>query len=148
MATLKVKIEESVLIENERYNNKRVVEIESIDEVFKRVVTCPASATTTLAVFNAAVSGADGAINIGDSRYIRITNLASTSVELAVVGSATLYQVKLDSDQSHILGSADDLMLAEADTSPSFGSMADLASIKVNPGSSAANVEIFIASAG
>ena len=148
MATLKVKIEESVLIENERYNNKRVVEIESIDEVFKRVVTCPASATTTLAVFNSAVSGADGAIDIEDSKYIRITNLASTSIELAIVGSASLYHLKLASGHSHIIGSADDIMKGIASTSPSFGSTADLASIKVNPGSSAANVEIFIASAG
>jgi len=38
-------------------------------------------------------------------------------------------------------------MLSEADTSPSFGTMADLGSIQVNPGGNAVDVELFIASA-
>ena len=49
--------------------------------------------------------------------------------------------------QSHILGSADTLMLAEADTSPSFGTMADITSIQVHPGGNAVSVEVFVASA-
>jgi hypothetical protein len=85
---------------------------------------------------------------VNDVRYIRLTNLdSSNAVELAVVGAATLYQVKLGAGESHVLGSADDLMLSEADTSPSFGTMADLGSIQVNPGGNAVSVELFIASA-
>ena len=38
-------------------------------------------------------------------------------------------------------------MLSEADTSPSFGTMADVTSIQVNPGGNAVSVEVFIASA-
>jgi hypothetical protein len=38
-------------------------------------------------------------------------------------------------------------MLAEADTSPSFGTMADLGSIQVNPGGNAIKIELFIAGA-
>ena len=67
-------------------------------------------------------------------------------IELAIVGAATLYQVKLNPKQSHILGSADALMLAEADTSPSFGTMADITDIIVNPGGNNVSVEVFIAS--
>ena len=63
------------------------------------------------------------------------------------MGAATLYQVTLSAGQSHVLGSADGLMLAEADTSPSFGTMADLGSIQVNPGGNAVSVEVFVASA-
>ena len=37
-------------------------------------------------------------------------------------------------------------MLAEADTSPSFGTMADLASLQVNPAGNAIDVEVFVAS--
>jgi hypothetical protein len=58
-----------------------------------------------------------------------------------------LYQVALKAGESHILGSPDDLMLAEADTSPSFGTMADLGSLQINPGSNAVKVELFIAGA-
>ena len=44
-------------------------------------------------------------------------------------------------------GSPDDLMLAEADTSPSFGTMADIASIQVQPvSSSPVDIEILVAS--
>ena len=148
MATLKVKIQEDIILSNQDYGSKRTLEIASIDEVMKRIVTCAASQTTTVAVFNSNAYGAAGAVDIEDSKYIRITNLdSSNSVELAVVGAATLYQVNLAAGQSHILGSADGLMLSEADTSPSFGTMADLGSIQVNPGGNAVDVELFIASA-
>ncbi len=148
MATLKVKIQEDIVLDNQDYGSKRILEIGSIDEVMKRIVTCAASQTTTIAVFNSNAYGAAGAVDIEDSKYIRVTNLdSSNGVELAVVGAATLYQVELGAGESHILGSADDLMLSEADTSPSFGTMADLGSIQVNPGSNAVSVELFIASA-
>ena len=148
MATLKVKIQEDIILSNQDYGSKRTLEIVSIDEVMKRIVTCAASQTTTVAVFNSNAYGAAGAVDIEDSKYIRITNLdSSNAVELAVVGAATLYQVNLAAGQSHILGSADGLMLSEADTSPSFGTMADLGSIQVNPGGNAVDVELFIASA-
>jgi hypothetical protein len=148
MATLKVKIQEDIILSNQDYGSKRILEIASIDEVMKRIVTCAASQTTTVAVFNSNAYGAAGAVDIEDSKYIRITNLdSSNAVELAVVGAATLYQVNLAAGQSHILGSADGLMLSEADTSPSFGTMADLGSIQVNPGGNAVDVELFIASA-
>mgnify|MGYP003138643021 FL=1 len=148
MATLKVKIQEDIILGNQDYGSKRILEISSIDEINKRILTCPASQTTTIAVFNSNAYGAAGAIDIEDSKYIRVTNLdGSNSIELAIVGAATLYQVKLGAGESHVLGSADDLMLSEADTSPSFGTMADLGSIQVNPGGNAVSVELFIASA-
>ena len=147
MATLKVKIHEEIILDNQDYGSKRTLEISSINEILKRIVTCAASQTTTIAVFNSNAYGAAGAVDIEDSKYIRITNLdSSNAVELAVVGAATLYQVNLAAGQSHVLGSADGLMLSEADTSPSFGTMADLGSIQVNPGGNAVNVEVFVAS--
>jgi len=145
---LKVKIQEDIILDNQDYGSKRTLEISSIDEISKRIVTCAASQTTTVAVFNSNAYGAAGAVDIEDSKYIRVTNLdSSNAVELAVVGAATLYQVTLAAGQSHVLGSADGLMLAEADTSPSFGTMADISSLQVNPGSNAVSVEVFIASA-
>jgi len=144
---LKVKIQEDIILDNQDYGSKRTLEISSIDEISKRIVTCAASQTTTVAVFNSNAYGAAGAVDIEDSKYIRVTNLdSSNAVELAVVGAATLYQVTLAAGQSHVLGSADGLMLAEADTSPSFGTMADISSLQVNPGSNAVSVEVFVAS--
>tara|TARA_R100000458_G_scaffold54018_1_gene56744 strand:+ start:1768 stop:2232 length:465 start_codon:yes stop_codon:yes gene_type:complete len=146
-ATLTVTVTETISLNGSAQGATNTFTIASIDEIFKRIVTCTASQTTTLLTFNAAVHGAAGAIDLEDCKYIRITNKDDTNaLELAVVGAATLYQVILHPGQSHILGSPEDLMLAEADTSPSFGTMADLASIQVNPGGNAIDVEVFAAS--
>jgi len=148
MATLTITLTESVSLNDREQGATNSFTVSSVDEVMKRIVTCPASATTTVATFAAATSTSANAIDVNDCKYIRVTNLDSTnSVELAVVGAATLYQVTLAAGQSHVLGSPDDLMLAEADTSPSFGTMADVASLQVNPDSNAVSVELFIASA-
>ena len=147
MATMTVNITESLTLNGVNQGGNTSLSVTGINDVYKRTVACTASQTTTIAVFNSDVHGAAGAVDIENSKYIRITNLDSTNaVELAIVG-ATLYQVTLAAGQSHILGSADGLMLAEADASPSFGTMADLASIQVNPGGNAVSIEIFIASA-
>ena len=147
-ATMTVTITESVSLNGTDQGGTNSFTVANVDEVYKRILTCPASNTTTIATFNSDAHGAANAIDIEDSKYIRVTNKDNTNaVELAVVGAATLYQVTLAAGQSHILGSADGLMLSEADTSPSFGTMADLASIQVNPGGNAIDVEVFVASA-
>ena len=146
--TLKVKIQEDIVLDNQDYGSKRILEISSIDEVYKRIVTCPASQTTTVVVFNSNVYSANGAVDVEDSKYIRITNLdSSNAVEIGLVGAATNYQVTLAAGQSHILGSADELLLPEEDTSPSFGTMTDLCRVTCKPNGSAVNIEVFIASA-
>ena len=148
MADLTVTLTESVTLQGESRGSTNTLTIGSVESTLERIVTCPASQTTTVATFNSNVYGAAGAIDIEDTKYIRVTNLDSTNaLELAVVGAATLYQVALKAGESHILGSPDDLMLAEADTSPSFGTMADLGSIQIHPGSNAVKVELFIAGA-
>ena len=146
-STLKVTITESISLKGQEQGATSVLSIASINEVFKRIVTCTASATTTLLTFNATVDGAAGAIDLQDAQYMRITNLDDTNaLELSVVGAATLYQVELAAGESHILGNPEAIMLSEADTSPSFGTMANLASIQVNPGGNAIDVEVFVAS--
>ena len=147
-ATLKVTIEEEINLNGVRQGAKNILRISNINEIFKRVVTCTASQTTTIATFANDVYETVGAIDIEDSKYIRITNKDdSNSVELAVVTVNTTYQIKLDANQSHILGSANDLMLSEADTRPSFGTMDDVKSLQINPGGNAVDVEVFVASA-
>jgi len=147
-ATLTVTLTEAVSLNGSAQGSTNSFTIAAVDEIFKRIVNCAASNTTTILTFAAANHTSAGAMVVGDVKYVRITNKDDTnSVEVAMVGAATLYQIKLAAGQSHILGSPDDIMLAEADTSPSFGTMADIASIQVNPGGNAVDVELFIASA-
>jgi len=146
-ATLTVTHTEAISLNGYDQGAKNTLTIDSIANVMKRIVSCTASQTTTIATFAASVHTSVHALDVDDVKYIRITNVDDTNaLELAVVGAATLYQVELAAGESHVLGNPDAVMLAEADTSPSFGTMADIASLQVNPGGNEIDVEIFIAS--
>ena len=147
MATLKVKIQEDIILENQDYGSKRTFEVASIDEIYKRIITAPASTSTTIATFAAAVSTSDGAFDVNDVRYIRITNTATVNpVTVALIGASDNAQFVLEAGKSLMFGTPDDFMLGETDTTPAFSSLEDLAAIKVNPGGNAVKLELFIAS--
>ncbi len=146
MADLTTTLSESVTLNGAVRGTTNTVTTTGINNVYERIVTCTTAQTTYLATFDANSYGEGVLIDKEDVRYIRVTNLDSTnSLELAVVGEATNYQVLLKAGQSHILCAAEDVMLAEADTSPSFGTMADLRSLQVSPAATL-DVEIFVAS--
>ena len=147
MATFTSTVTENVVINGTDQGGSTTRTISGINSIFKRQVTCTASQTTTVLTFAASVHTSVQALDVDDVKYIRVTNKDSANaIELAVVGAATLYQVTVGAGESHILGTPDGLMLAEEDTSPSFGTMADIASIQVNPGGNAVSVEVFVAS--
>ena len=144
---LTVKIIEQINLNGKEQGGTSLVSIPNIKSVYKRIITCPASNTTTIATFAANVHTSVGAIDVEDARYIRVTNLdASAPITLAVVGAATLYQVSLEFGRSHVLCTPDGIMLAEEDTSPSFGTKADISSLQINPGGATVDVEVMIAS--
>ena len=146
-STLTVTLTEAISLNGYDQGASNSITIASIANVLKRIVSCTASLTTTIATFAASVHTSVLALDVDDVKYIRVTNLDDTNaLELAVVGAATLYQIELAAGESHILGNPDAIMLAEADTSPSFGTMADIASLQVNPAGNEIDVEIFIAS--
>jgi len=146
-STLTVTLTEAISLNGYDQGSKNTLTIDNVANVLKRIVSCTASQTTTIATFAASVHTSVHALDVDDVKYIRITNVDDTNaLELAVVGAATLYQVELAAGESHVLGNPDAVMLAEADTSPSFGTMADIASLQVNPGGNEIDVEIFIAS--
>jgi len=146
MADLTTTISESVVLNGAVRGTTNTVTTTGINNVYERIVTCANAQTTFLAAFDSNSYGSAVQIDKEDVRYIRVTNLDTTNTaEIAFVASNSLYQVELKAGQSHILGGADDIILAEADTSPSFGTMADLGSIQVRP-SATLDVEIFVAS--
>jgi hypothetical protein len=134
MADLTTTVTESVVLNGALRGNTNSVTTTGINNVFERIVTCINSQTTTVAVFNTAPYSFPGAIDIQNARYIRITNLdADAWIEVAVVTTASNYQVLLTPGNSHILAQAEAVVLAEEDTTPSFGTLEDLASIQVTP---------------
>ena len=85
-ATMTVKLTESVTLNGSQQGATNSFTVSSVNEVFKRIVTCPANSETTVAVFHS--STADGSLaplDIEDVRYIRVTNKdASVAVTLSL----------------------------------------------------------------
>ena len=134
MADLVTTVTESVVLNGALRGNTNSVTTTGINNVFERIVTCENSQETIVAVFGTAPYSAAGAIDVQNARYIRITNLdADAWIEVAVVTTASNYQVLLTPGNSHILAQGEAVALAEEDTSPSFGTLENLASIIVKP---------------
>ena len=147
MAILKVKIQEENVLDNQDYGSKRTLEIAGINEIYKRIVTVPASGDTTIATFAAAVSTSTGAFDVNDVRYIRLTNLDSSNpVNVALIGASDNAQFVVEAGKSLMFGTPDDFMLGETDTSPAFSSFEDLSKIIVDSSTNDVNVELFVAS--
>jgi hypothetical protein len=134
MADLTTTVTESVVLNGALRGNTNSVTTTGINNVFERIVTCINSQVTTVAVFDTAPFTSAGAIDVQNARYIRITNLdADAWIEVAVVTTASNYQVLLTPGNSHILAQGEAVALAEEDTSPSFGTLENLTSIQVKP---------------
>ena len=147
MATLTATITESCVLNGSNQGGSNTLSVAGINEITKRVVTCTASQTTTIANFGTTVHAAASNIDVEDTRYIRITNLdSSNSITVAMVGASDNFQVVVPGGHSLVFGTPDDFMLGEEDQSPAFASYEDLASIQVNPGGNAVSVELFVAS--
>jgi len=161
MATLKVKIQEEIVLDNQDYGSKRTLEISSIDEIYKRIVTCPANAETTVVHFKqvaGAAGGAtkfDGALDIQDVRYVRVTNLdSSNNLTLSLQaevgeddsGADVSARVLLEAGKSFMMGSRHDGIGVSDANANLVTDLVDLDSLVVQPGGNAISVEVFVAS--
>ena len=148
MGTLTTTLSESITLNGSLRGSSNTVTTEGIIDVFERIVTCAHSQTTTIATFAASPHTSAGAIDVDRTKYIRISNLdALAEIELAIVTTASNYQVTITPGNSHILSQGAAIAVGEADTTPLFGTMEDIASLQVRPVGSSANprVEVFVA---
>jgi hypothetical protein len=116
-----------------------------IVDVFERILTCAHSATTTVAVFNSTPHGADGALDVENCKYFRISNLSTDQdMIVAFVTSGTNYQVTVRAGGSHVLYQAEDAVLGAGSSSPSFSGLADVVTVQVRPSATTdVQVEVF-----
>ena len=144
-ATMTVAITESISLNGTDQGATNSLSIDSINEVSKRIASCPASEITIVS-FGAAVAG--GTFVEGDVRYIRLTNKDDTNfVILNIEGdSSTDFSVRLDPGASHLIVSSKTTGVVDyADISGA--SLEDLTGIKATADTAACDVEIFVASA-
>ena len=146
MADLVTTLGESVILNGSTRGSTNSVTTTGIVDVFERIVTCTHSQDTTIAVFDTHPYSSPGAIDRDNAKYIRVTNLDTvTEIELAVVGVATSYIVRLRAGASHLLFNGDDIIKGAGSTTIVFGVTDELANLEARPiGTADVQLEIFV----
>ena len=156
MADLTVTLTEDITVNGHQYGGTKSFIISSIVDVYKRILTVPASVDTTLVSFKSTVGVADGAMDIQNVKYIRITNLdGSNAVNLSLqidtaendTAAADSATVLLEAGKSFILGTPHDSVAVDDDDAGIVTTLHDLESILVDSSSHAVRMEVLVASA-
>ena len=151
-STLKVKIQEDIILDNQNYGSKRIYEVSSINEISKRVLTITTT-ESTIATFSSAAASA-GHYIAADVRYIRFTNQDGTNFITLTFRNQDNDEVaiKLDAAQSFIWNGDNSNGMtavfnatedADAASDTAFGS---LTNIQADANTGSCNLEMFIAS--
>lgn len=145
MADLVTTITETVTLNGSLRGSSNTLTTANIVDVFERILTCTHSQTTTVAVFNSTPYGADGALDVENCKYLRVTNLSEDQdMKLALVTANTNYQVTVRAGGSHILFQAEEALIGEEDAAPAFPTLEDIVTVEVRPSATTdVQVEIF-----
>ena len=147
MADLVTTLTETVTLNGSLRGSSNSVTTTGVTDVFERILTCVHSQTTTVAVFNSTPYGADGALDVENCKYFRVTNLSTDQdMKVAFVTAATNYQVTVRAGGSHILFQAEEALIGEEDASPAFPTLEDLVTVEVRPSATTdIQVAVFVA---
>tara|TARA_R110001583_G_scaffold67162_1_gene192366 strand:+ start:602 stop:1051 length:450 start_codon:yes stop_codon:yes gene_type:complete len=145
MANLITTISEGVTLNGAVRGTTNTLTTTGIVDVLERILTCTHSQTTTVAVFNSTPYGADGALDVENCKYLRITNLSTDQdMKVAFVTAATNYQITVRAGGSHLLFQTEEVLIGEEDASPAFPTLEDLVTVEVRPSATTdIQVEIF-----
>ena len=155
MADLTVTITESVVLNNADQGGTHTLTVTGVDDVYKRIVTCTNAQQTTLAHFATEDHTSDGAIDLENVKYIRVTNLhSSDGVDLSLQISADeegaaddSTTILLDAGKSFMMGTIHDGIQTSDANATIITSLVDLENLIARPpGSNPCQVEVFIAS--
>jgi|TARA_B100001939_G_C16821578_1_gene564567 hypothetical protein len=155
MADLTVTLTEAVTLNGSSRGSTNTLTVSGVDDIYHRIVTVPNGVDTTLASFKSTVGIADGSLDLGNVKYIRVTNMdASNSVNLslqvetgnddsAADHSATIL---LEAKKSFLMGTPDAGVAVSTTNATIITALEDLESIIADSGSNDVQCEIFIAS--
>ena len=146
MADLVTTITETVTLNGSLRGSSNTLTTANVVDVFERILTCTHSQTTTIAVFGSTPHSADGALDVENCKYLRVTNLSDAQdMKLALVTANTNYQVTVRAGGSHILFQAEEVLIGEEDASPAFPTLEDLVTVEVRPSATTdVQVEVFV----
>ena len=154
MADLTVTITENVSLNGANRGSTNTLTISGVDDVYHRIITCPSGSDTTVATFKSTSASGDGALDIEDTKYIRVTNLDSSnpvnlSLQLDSDESSSAADLSttilLEAGRSFIMGTPHESIHADDDAATIVTALTDLESILIDPIENAVQVEVFIA---
>ena len=156
-ATMIVSINERIFLNGKNQGGTNTFSIASINEVFNRIVSCPANNETTLIHFHSSVAdGTLAPVDIDNVKYIRVTNLDNTnSLTLSLQSDVgeddsaadESASILIEAGRSFIMGTPNDGIGISDANANLVTDLVDLESLVVQPGSNTVDVEIFVASA-
>lgn len=155
-ATMTVTITEKINLHGKDQGSVNTLSIGSIKDIFKRIVTIAADDDATVLVFKSTNAISDGALDLQNVKYIRVTNLDDTnSVNLSLQldsdednsAANESCTILLEAGRSFIMGTPDEGIHVDDDGATIITALTDLESIIVDPGANVGTVEIFVASA-
>ena len=157
MANLTVTLTESVTLNGSVRGSTNQLTITGIEHVMERIVSIPGSLDTTVLLTKATVASSDSAIDIQDTKYIRITNLDSTnSVNLSLQidsgeddsSADESCSILLEAGKTFMMGTPHDAVAVSDANATIVTTLHDLESILVDSGSSSGiQLEVFVAGA-
>ena len=151
MANLRVTHTEDITLNGQQFGNTNIYSITGINNIYKRIITCPANVDTTILRTGVTVDVTDSSMDVQNIKYIRVTNLdSSNSVNLnlqidvtesgsgasAVNETATIL---LAAGESFVMGTSHD-SVAVYDTDGSVQTtLHDLESMLIDPSTNEVN---------
>jgi len=154
MADLTVNINENVTLNNQVIECSHTFTISSIAEVYRRIVKVQANQDATIAMFQTDTHTTDGALDLENVKYIRVTNLEvsnSCNLSLQVAGAEggtanMSTSILLEAGKSFIMGVPHDGIALRDDNANIATSLTDLESIIIDGTANPITVEVFVAS--
>jgi len=154
VANLTVTHTEDITLNGQQFGGTNVYSITGINDISKRIVTCPANQDSTIGMFQAAENTTDGAMAVADVKYIRVTNLdGSNPINLSLQiansedGTADFSgTILVAAGQSFVMGTPHDGIQVSDASASIITTLVDLESILIDPGANNVKVEVIIAS--
>ncbi len=156
MADLTVTLTEDLLLNGSTRGSTNILTITGIESVYERVVTIPANSDGTVVLSKDDISSSDGAVDIQDTKYIRVTNLDTTnnvnlSLQIdsgnddsAADESAT---ISLPAGHTFMMGTPHDAVAVSDANATIVTALHDLESIIIDSADQNVTVEVFVAGA-
>ena len=158
MANLTVTHTEDITLNGQQFGGTNVSSISGINNIYKRIVTCPADVDTTIFRTGVTVDVTDSSMDVQNVKYIRVTNLdgsnsANVNLQIDVTESGSgasavneTATILLVAGESFVMGTPhDSIAVYDADGSVQT-TLHDLESILIDPGANAVKLEIIAAS--